>query len=182
MLLVIVSIACIYALFHISSIVIIAGSFLALLSGVYLIIQRMLAKWGLKELYVAIIYTSGILLVPFITIEMIDYVIFFQLLLLTFLNLITFSWFEREDDFKDGFISIASVVGNSTLRRLIILISLAGIVVTLLSTFSELYIYFTIAFLLFAILMIASAWAQKSLRYRTLGDGIFILPIIFEWL
>ncbi|MEM7297064.1 MAG: hypothetical protein AAF391_02230, partial [Bacteroidota bacterium] len=122
----------IYSLFHISSIVLIAGSFLALLSGVYLVVQGLLAKWGLKELYVSIIYTSGILLLPFLSIEKVDFVVFFQLFLLTYVNLITFSWFERNEDFEDGFVSIVSVVGNLNLQKIILVIISVGLSLTVL--------------------------------------------------
>lgn len=172
---------CLYCVFHISSIILLAGSFLVLLSVIYLGIQHQLSKWGLKEVYVSIIYSSGILLAPFVTSESTSIVAYLLLFLLTSANLILFSWFEREDDLTDGFSSIATVVGDIHLQRIILLVIAMGFSMSFLVPVSLISSYFMIAFLAYGILFVGGAWFRKNGWYRLIGDGIFLLPVVVEW-
>lgn len=177
-----VLITCLICLFYTSPIILVAGCTLVILSGVYLLIQHLLAKWGMKELYVSIIYTSGILLAPFVLAENVLFEVFFLLLLLTFLNLILFSWFEKADDEADGFKSIATTFSDYWLQRLILIAISVGISFSFLLETSNFSLYFLVAFMAYAFLFLARKRVRKNHLYRVIGDGIFLLPILFEWL
>lgn len=177
-----ISVLCVVSLYYTSPIIIIAGALLALLSGVYLLIQHLLSKWGMKELYVAIIFTSGILLAPFVLSETVRFDVFFLLLLLSFSNLVLFSWFEKEEDNQDGFKSVATTMNESSIQKLILLLLSIGIAFSLIIEFSEVSLYFLVSFGFYSYLFIDHKRAKRLSIYRAIGDGVFLLPIIFEWL
>ena len=158
-----------------------AGSLLFLLSGLYLGIHRFLAKWGLKEGYIALIYTCGILVSPFTIAERIEWDLFWLLFLLTLSNLMLFSMFEKEEDKADGFDSIATVVHPQKVDRIIFSCISVGITTILLGELSLLKGYFLLAFALYVGLFSNQRWAKSRSRYRILGDGVFLLPILMEW-
>lgn len=177
-----VLIICLTCIYYTSPIILVAGSTLVILSGVYLMIQHLLAKWGMKELYVSIIYTSGILLAPFVLAEKVMFEVFFLLFLLTFLNLIIFSWFEKADDEVDGFKSIATTFSDHWLQRVILILISVGISFSFLLETTNFSLYFLFAFVAYAFLLLAHKQVQQNHLYRVIGDGIFLLPILFEWL
>lgn len=179
---VLVAILSMISLYYTSPIIIIAGALLALLSAVYLLIQHLLSNWGMKELYVAIIFTSGILLAPFVMSETIRFDVFLLLLLLSFSNLVLFSWFEKEEDNQDGFKSVATTMSESSIQKLILLLLSVGIAFSITIEFSEVSLYFLVSFGLYSYLFIDHKRAKRLSIYRTIGDGIFLIPIIFEWL
>lgn len=168
-------------LFFIPPIILKGGTALASLSLIYLLVQHRLARFLSKEFYVALIYTSGILMVPMLLSEVYDWRIFIMLFLLTFINLILFSWFEGKEDTLDGFKSIATELGKKHLEKLIIILLSVGLA-TSFSVLNFLTLYFTLAFTIYGLMVISPPWFEKSHRYRTIGDGVFLLPILFEWL
>lgn len=168
-------------IFFIPAIILIAGFALSSLSFVYLLVQHRLSRFLSKEFYVALIYTSGILMVPMLLSQEYDWRIFLLLFLLTFINLILFSWFERQEDSLDGFRSIATELSEEQLEKLIIILLSVGLAVSI-SVFSLLTFYFSIAFTIYGFMVISPPWFGKRHRYRAIGDGVFLLPILFEWL
>lgn len=158
------------------------GIVLALLSAVYLIIQKRLASLGLKELYVALVYTSGILLVPFILLGSFEPAAFLLLLLLTYSNLLLFSWFEKEEDKVDLFVSIGTVLDGKKLELLILFCLALGIAISILQDYDFLSCYFFLAFIIYAYLLIKADTVKKNQLYRLVGDGVFIIPLIFALL
>ena len=169
-------------LFFLDQSILVGGFILALFSAIYLIIQKRLAKLGLKELYVAIIYTSGILLAPFVLMASFSITMFMLVLLLTYTNLILFSWFEREEDINDQFISIATIMESKRLESLILICLALGISLSLLQHLDALTGYFTVAFSIYSLLFVRAVSLKKDQLYRTMGDGVFLLPILFELL
>jgi hypothetical protein len=170
---------CIICVFMVPMMILFAGCALAAFSLFYLSIQDRLSKLGLKELYVSIIYTSGILLAPFVLGNQFDSIIFILLLLATFLNLILFSWFEQAEDRKDRFSSIATKWKPEKLEKLILLLISIGMAVAIVN-FNLISLYFLIVFVIFSMMVLRREGLSKSGIYRTVGDGVFILPVLFE--
>ncbi|MEQ8903662.1 UbiA family prenyltransferase [Ekhidna sp.] len=168
-------------IFFIPIILFLGGLALTVFSFIYLLIQHKLSKSFSKELYVAIVYSFGILMVPMLLNQSFEWGTFILLFLLTFTNLIIFSRYEREEDEIDGFNSIATQLSENNLKRLILALLSVGLALSLL-TFNTLHLYFFVGFSIYAMMLIFPVSFKKNHLYRTVGDGVFLLPILFEWL
>lgn len=167
--------------FFIPLLIFLGGIALGVFSFVYLLMQHRLSRFLSKELYVALVYSAGILMVPFLLSQTYRWDVFILLVLLTFVNLSLFSWYEKEDDLKDGFHSIATELQGWKLEKTILLLISAGLSVALISP-NVITIYFIVGFLIYALMTIFLDWFRINHRYRAIGDGVFLLPILFEWL
>lgn len=168
----------IYAIFETSVLILVSGGLLGLLSLFYLVIHPILSRWGMKELYVAIIYTSGILLAPFVLSETFSLTHYLLLFLLSFLNLVLFSWFEQEDDRKDAFSSIATVLSERQIEMLVLALISVGLTLSILAPYSNVMLFFMIAFSVYAFMLLNHTWVRKNELFRMMGDGVFFLPIL----
>jgi hypothetical protein len=180
----VVCLASVGCLFYLNTEIIVGGFFLALLCLVYILFHSLLAKKGLKELYIAIIYTCGVFLAPIIVSQSFNLYAMIMLLLLSFLNLILFSWFEFEEDHSDSFGSLATEVGKGKLEKIIYTIAALGLALSFLGL-SESFIvsaFFIIGFWVLALLILNPSWSKKGGRYRGIADAIFLIPILFELL
>lgn len=157
------------------------GFVLSILVFVYLLVQHRLSRFLSKEFYVAMVYSCGILMVPFLLSQSYRWDILILLILLTFVNLVLFSWYERDDDSNDGFHSIATELDSAQLDRVVLLLTTAGLSISLLF-FSTVTLYFTVGFIIYAFMAIYPEWFRMKHRYRAIGDGVFLMPILFEWL
>lgn len=178
---ILVVIICVYGVFQIDHNLLLTGSLLALLSVLYLLTHSILSKKGIKESYVALIYTLGILIAPFTYSGTVQWSLVWLLFLLTLSNLILFSWYEKEEDKMDSFYSIATVLNGKVLERIILILLSLGLASTLLIGFSMLTVYFLVAFSIYSFLFTHPNWSRERLRYRAIGDGVFMLPILFMW-
>lgn len=179
--LIIVLISIIPLVFFIPYMIFLVGIALATLSFVYLLIQHKLSRWLSKELYVALVYSIGILMVPMFLSKSFDLTTIVLLCLLSFINLTLFSWYEKNEDLNDGFKSIATQMRADTLERMMLLLTALGLAISFVS-FDRIHIYFLIGFLVYALMILQPHFFRKNKRYRSVGDGIFLLPILFEWL
>ena len=144
-----------------------------------------------KETMVAAIYTSGIFLGPLsimsssVPTRVWPFIIQFWLLALV--NLLEFSLFEQEADRSDNQGSLVLKIGLRRTRRLIRIC----LILLVLST-SPLIFYFwpdiymikaqVLIFLMtlaLSTLTIFEEYFEHKQRYRKLGDGAFIFPILF---
>ncbi len=167
--------------FFIPLAVLLGGLLLGLLSLLYLIVQGRLSTFFSKELYVAFVYSAGILMVPLLMGKSLKLEIWFLLLLLSFMNLILFSWFEKQEDARDGFDSLATLLGEKRLEKLIFVLGSFGLAISFLRL-NEIGIFFFIGFLTYTVMIITPKWFRKNERYRAIGDSVFLWPILFEWL
>lgn len=167
--------------FFIPAIIFFGGLVLGLFSLIYLFIQHKLSSILSKELYVAVVYTMGIMMVPMLMKMTFKWEILIMLFLLTFVNLIIYSWYEREDDFRDEFHSIATQLTSNQLEKIIVIILSLGLAISVL-TFNITHIYFITGFLIYSLMILFTSWFRNDHRYRAIGDGVFLLPIFFEWL
>ncbi|MFK7952593.1 MAG: UbiA family prenyltransferase [Ekhidna sp.] len=170
---------CVMCVFTVPMMILFTGCTLGILSLIYLSIQRWLSMKGLKELYVSIIYTSGILLVPFFLGQEFSWLSFILLLIATYLNLILFSWFEKEEDKKDKFDSIATTWGEKRVLKLILILLSVGISLSIFS-FNLIAMYFLFVFLMYTLVFLREQQMSKGGIYRIIGDGVFVIPILFE--
>ncbi|MEQ6168057.1 UbiA family prenyltransferase [Ekhidna sp. MALMAid0563] len=162
-------------------VIFLGGLALAVFSFAYLMMQHRLSRFLSKELYVALVYSAGILMVPFLLSQTYRWDVFLLLVLLTFVNLSLFSWYEKEDDIKDKFQSIATELKGKKLEKIILLLISIGLSIAVLSI-NLITIYFITGFVIYALMIISSDWFRLNHRYRAIGDGVFLLPILFEWL
>ena len=166
--------------FFIPLAVLMGGLILGLLSLIYLIIHAKLSRVFSKELYVALIYSLGILMVPMLMAKAFKLETFVLLVLLSFTNLVLFSWFEERDDAIDGFDSIATQMGRKKLERLVILLVSIGVAISVLRL-DRLHIFFLVGFTTYSLMIIFPKWFRLNNKYRSLGDSVFLWPIVFEW-
>ena len=125
-------------IFYIPSIILISGIILAAFSFVYLLIQHQLSIWLSKEFYVSIVYSIGILMVPMLLSGRTEWSYLILLVLLTFTNLVIFSWYEKDQDEQDGFISLATRLSNEGIEKLMLILVSLGIGISILN-FNEIH-------------------------------------------
>lgn len=179
-------------LFYLPGELILYGALLAALVLLYALLLRYTAlrTWLPKEFATALFYTAGVFL-PAITtypatLPWSASVLFFQYFFLALGNLLLFSWFEADIDRQDGHSSFALSAGRPLVRSLIYAcLAAAGIssvmflsvvatsVVTVVVQGTVLVMTLTLL-----VLTLWPAYFQKHERYRLLGDGIFVLPIV----
>ncbi|WP_424962952.1 hypothetical protein [Ekhidna sp.] len=168
-------------IFFIPLVIFLGGFALAVFSFIYLLMQHRLSRFLSKELYVALVYSAGILMIPFLLSQTYSWDVFLLMVLLTFVNLSLFSWYEREEDIKDKFQSIATELNGKRLEQIMLLLISIGLAIAIPSI-NIITIYFIAGFVIYALMIIFSDWFRLNHRYRAIGDGVFLLPIIFEWL
>lgn len=171
-------------LFFLPQSILLLGGVLLLLCICYLIFQSILASVGLKECYVAGMYAAGILVSPVALSSSFDLFSFLALFVLALSNLLLFSWFEIREDRAEDICSIATQYGGQKTERII-----QGLIVLGLALgFSALWsipvysFYLVLVLLMYWLLLSNPSWASRNQRYRTIGDGAFVLPLLFELL
>ncbi|MEM6641725.1 MAG: hypothetical protein AAF616_01995 [Bacteroidota bacterium] len=161
--------------------VLISGVIVILLTSLYLFSRSQFSVYGLKEVYAAFLYSAGILTVPFILLEDVNWEVSGMLFFAALSNLLLFSWFEYEDDLEDGFDSIATKYGKNAAEKSILISISTGISFALWSPFSTVSLYFVIVYATYALLFLNPSWSKMNRRYRTFGDAVFMLPVLFEF-
>jgi hypothetical protein len=161
------------------------GIVLSLVVFAYLFVQGWLKF--LKELFIAVLYTCGILLlsvpVSNITLNTFHYLLVLQFGLIALTNLLMFSWFDRDLDQQEGQNSFVTLAGEKTTRLVIwsllttqlLLTAIQGLIGMLLIPSLILGV---MGLVLFIIFFFRSTLAWND-RYRLLGDAVFFLPIIY---
>ena len=175
-------------IFYVRPQVMIGGAILLLLIAVYLILQRKFHF--LKEVLVAILYLSGVMLPSFMVTQVrltgSDHAIILVFFLITLLNLFIFSWFDAELDHRNKLGSFATRFGKQVTYLVIIFL----FVLAFGATFFQLVQYgmkpewFVLWLMLITLLFIflSDDFFSKKEYYRLLGDAVFFLPAIcFVW-
>lgn len=167
--------------------VLIGGIILMMPVAIYLLTHQWLRF--LKELCIAIMYTGGVLL-PSLPLTGVDlnrghYLLIVLFIVLALINLLMFSWFDREVDQKDQHQSFVTLVGDRTTRIAIWMLIALEVSVSLAMAMLTAQV---LAFLLLACMGIALltifAFRRPLARndyYRLLGDAVFLLPF-FYWI
>lgn len=179
-------------LFALPKVVIQWGIVLILWVSVYFLLLFYLRPTLLfqKELAAAILYTSGVFLAP-VSLSNQPFtesllIVFIQFLFIALMNLITFSFFEKEMDHVDGHISLVKLAGTKITRWLL---TGLGMIVTSSSLFfliivpitSSLFkaelLMFGMALTLLAMVLKPSIFRRNEI-YRVIGDSIFFYPLL----
>jgi hypothetical protein len=145
-----------------------------------------------KELGVAVVFTIGVWGMPWMR-HRLDtgrwlgwpIILMGQYLLLAMVNLIEFSIFESKIDTAHGQSSFVRGIGRQRARRMVAALLctqiILGVIASLLYPTSRVLIvqaiYLCMSSGLWIVLMMPNLVARNE-RYRTVGDGVFLLPLL----
>jgi 4-hydroxybenzoate polyprenyltransferase len=158
----------------------------ALATGVlaYLLAWRHLRF--MKEFYVALLYTAGIIL-PTATLAEGPLTIFsgvlsLQLFLLAFINLLIFSWFDRISDRHNEQHSFVTRAGEKTSRICIWILTALTLLMSALMMiiFKDRFLPSVITAAMgagFLLIFFYRASLEKFDAYRSAGDAVFMVPV-----
>ena len=169
------------------------GLLLSLFIAIYLIIVFLVKKKKTillqKELIIAFVYTSGIFLAPLVWYQKMPpypiLLVIFNIFILVWLEGIIISWFDYDDDIKDGHTSFTIVVGKKNTRRFIIVMQVLLAILTKISMltvttkieFAALIITIIMDIILLIVVFNPNKF-YKNEYYRITGEAIFLLPLL----
>lgn len=161
------------------------GFCLALFVLAYLLVQRHLKF--MKEFFVALFYTCGILLpalsVTAVELTMAHFSVFIQFFLIAFTNLLLFSWFEKEADHADKQHSFVTTSGRASAVFLIWIATVIsfGLTLYLLTKgFDSIVVATTTCMqLLLLFVLVFSKQTHHRGYYRLIGDAVFLIPVFY---
>jgi len=159
------------------------GIILSLAVVIYILLRRKLHIS--KELLVAVLYTTGVVLPSWLENQMgfEQYLIILLFFLIALINLIVFSWYEKENDLRDRQDSVATLIEEIKIRYI-----LMGLLVI---TFSiSIYLFFQPPYHFISLVLIAMAaillliftckrFFARNDYYRLAGDAVFLFPIVY---
>lgn len=164
-----------------------AGLVLGAAVAVYLVAQRYFGF--LKELLGAMLYTGGVVLPAFafsdnrpITADQGIAILCF--LLIAWINLLVFSYFDRESDEKQGQLSFTTSQGEQKTRMLILVLVGISVSLCLYLLFGAMQMPSVVLLamsLVLVLLLRFPAYFGRYDRYRYVGDAIFLFPLIVVW-
>ena len=161
------------------------GIALSLVVFAYMLVQGSLKF--LKELFIAILYTCGILLlsVPVSNLKFgpPHYLLVVQFFVAALANLLMFSWFDRELDQQDNRYSFVTKAGEVTTRRVVWFLLVLLLALTLTQSFTGTLLIPSLivgcmGLMLLIIFVYKESLAKKD-YYRLLGDAVFLVPVIY---
>jgi 4-hydroxybenzoate polyprenyltransferase len=174
-------------LFFIYKPVFVWGLGLGAIVVVYFVLQKKLGF--LKEPLGALLYSAGVLLPvialsekPIRSIISIPVILFFNTALI---NLVLFSWFDKDKDIVDKHASLVTIFGNKIAERFLYLVFILQSVLIIKSfqvTEPAVLIIFSLMNLLLLLIFLRAKWFSINDRYRLTGDAVFLLPIIYIFL
>lgn len=180
--------AVLICIFYLPPKVILIGSALGLIVVLYFLSINLLHWRNIyhKELTVAFVYYSGVLVGPLSSlnfrIDPSNWFYLFGYFILILLNLLIFSKYDQKADRSNDFPSLFRVIKKpftSNLIYLLMLLFSAGLVFELSKSVSTTSI---VLLSMFSILCFIHFYSHTNIcraYYRYLGDGIFILPVIY---
>lgn len=163
--------------------VVIMGSLLWLIVLAYLATQRYLKF--LKEFFVALLYTTGVLLpslaVADVDLQGVHYILIGKFFITALMNLLLFSLYDHKEDRSQQQHSFVTWFGPASTRIGILLLGsiniLSGI---LLWSFDPAV---AMIFIAMNLLLLAILFFQKHLSrnnyYRMVGDAVFFIPVLY---
>jgi 4-hydroxybenzoate polyprenyltransferase len=160
------------------------GLLLSLCVCVYLAIQSKFPY--VKEMFVAALYTAGVLLPALVLTDMkigiSHHLVIIQFFLIALLNLLVYSWYDADTDRKDGLRSIVTYFDASVTKRLIVTLMILTfiLIASSIAFFEFSLIQLTMLLMLTSMLMITK-WKKKLQQhdlYRIAGDAVFFIPAI----
>ena len=142
-----------------------------------------------KELIIAFVYTTGIFLAPLVWYgDVPSYpilLVIFNIFILAWIEGILISWFDYDDDIKDGHTSFTVIIGKKNTHRFIIVIQVllailtkvSMLVVTTKIEFAALIITMVMNIILLIIILNPEK-LYKNNYYRFIGESVFLIPVL----
>jgi hypothetical protein len=171
-------------IFFIRRPVLIGGIVLSAMTGLYLITQGKM--YFLKEVMVAVLYTSGVIL-PSVAVTKVPISTFHvglicQFTAIALLNLLIFSWFDRHRDKQDSLRSFVTRFGEKFTQGLIWIFSVLLLVlslVQLMTCYACLTAWTPVVMtLVLMLIFIKRDFFSNHDYYRLLGDAVFFIPAL----
>jgi 4-hydroxybenzoate polyprenyltransferase len=171
-------------LFFIRTQVFIWGAGLTIFVALYLALHRRI--FYLKEIFVALMYTIGVLLPSIaVTSSRLSWVqagLIIQFFLLALLNLLVFSLYDAEIDSKDNLSSFVTYFGKPAAERIIkIIFGLAIILNVVQVIFAGDRLHVLILTSMIVVMLLVFSFPRVFARndyFRLLGDSVFLFPAI----
>jgi intracellular septation protein A len=113
----------------------------------------------------------------------VGYLPIIQFFLIAFINLIIFSWYERESDSNDKQNSIATKLNEQTLRFILLVLFFGSFTISgslLLTT--KLYFASVVLLMMTVIHLLIfwrKSWFEQDNLYRLVGDAAFLFPLLY---
>jgi 4-hydroxybenzoate polyprenyltransferase len=159
------------------------GMFLSVVVTIYTALRRRLSIS--KELLVAVLYTAGVVLPswPVNQLGFDQYLFIILFFLIALINLILFSWYEKEGDLMDKQNSVATIIDERAILYIltglfIIIFLIFGCMVFQPPRFFILLVFVAMTAILLIIFLHKNFFAVND-YYRLLGDAVFFLPLIY---
>lgn len=171
-------------IFFITPSILHAGLVLGAMVAVYLIAQRYFGF--LKELLGAVLYTGGVILPAFVfsddhAISRDQWMVVLCFLLIAWINLLVFSYFDKVSDEKQRQISFTTSMGEGKTRALVLTLFCisAGLCLALMlrSMQAPSVVLFVMSLVLVLLLRFREYFGRQD-RYRYIGDAVFLFPLV----
>jgi hypothetical protein len=159
------------------------GLFLSMMVIGYVLLRKNL--YIFKEFFVAVLYTAGVILpaVPATFINPNGYLPILQFFLIALLNLIIFSWYERERDLNDKQESIATKVDEPTMRSILLVLFFVTIAISggiiLLTKAYYVALVLSVMTATHLLIVLRKNLFERNYLYRLVGDAAFLFPLIY---
>jgi len=183
-LLVIASVIDATQLFFIRKTVFFEGLGLAFFIAIYFLLQRYLKF--LKEMIGALLYTGGVLLIPLsvknANLNSVQLILVVQFVITALINLLLFSWFDKNRDEQDRHSSFATTMGRDATKNFLMALFFFQAVLAFVQFArrdtgpTEIMILMNVLLL---VIFIKRKYFEAEDRYRLLGDAIFFVPLIY---
>jgi hypothetical protein len=156
------------------------GLLLAVVVSLNVLVQRYAPS--LKEIFVSVLYTVGVLMPVWVASGMelqLLWVVVIQLALTALLNLLMFSHFDATNDLHHGFTSFTVQWGRWITERCCWFVFALCCSLTLLSPFVNASLVICAMATLQLVPLVSRKYFEVTDRYRLLGDGAFMLPAVW---
>lgn len=159
------------------------GITLSFVIAMYLLFRKRL--YISKELLVAILYTTGVLLPvwPSSNMSSDNFLLILLFFLIALLNLIIFSWFEKKNDIKDKQTSVATIIDEKSIRFVLIGLFVITFSVCYFLTLQLAYYFVALIFFVMTLMLLSlflfKGFFLRNGYYRMVGDAVFLLPLIY---
>lgn len=161
------------------------GIYLGGIVILYLVVQRYLKF--LKETFIAVLYTLGVLL-PSIsiteqTLTLSHFLFFIQFTTVALINLLIISWYDHDDDLRDQQRSFSTSIGRDAITRVIFGFALVDLMIGGFLIVTGFWTYAVVVVIVMCLLHVAILFFAERVRqhdrYRYAADAIFFLPLAF---
>lgn len=153
----------------------------------YLLIVYFVPSLWFKEVLVSVGYASGVFLAPITlkeTVNLFDIIFAIHLLVVALINLLVFSYYDKEEDEHSGFASLPIRLGLKKTQLLINVLVASSLVLSffwmlIYDSLIELELIYVLMTLVLAAIYWKPSYFKIKERYRIAGDAIFYLPVLF---